>query len=180
MFHYRRSATVGVALSTLLLMAFPAMTASKRSEKPDRVSREVRHELLTLPRYGVFDNLAYRVDGGTVMLFGAVTQPTLKSDAENAVKQIEGVTRVTNSIEVLPLSPMDDQIRRAEFREIYGNSALDRYGFQAMPSIHIIVKNGHVTLEGSVATAADRDMAGVRANTVADVFSVDNYLRVEP
>ena len=167
-------------MSILLLLGSPALAADQNPAKPDSLTREVRHELVLLPYYGVFDNLAYRVDGGTVTLFGEVTKPTLKSDAENAVKHIEGVTRVENNIEVLPLSPMDDQIRRAEFRQIYGSSALDRYSFQAVPSIHIIVKNGHVTLEGAVATKGDRDTAGVRANTVAGVFSVDNHLRVEP
>lgn len=146
----------------------------------NRIAREVRHELVMLPYYGVFDDLAFRVDNGAVTLLGAVTRPALKSDAENVTKRVEGVTRVINQIEVLPLSPMDDQIRMAEYRAIYGDPSLStRYGFRALPSIHIIVKNGHVTLEGVVANQADKDMINVRANGVPNVFSVTNNLQVE-
>jgi hyperosmotically inducible protein len=145
----------------------------------DRITREVRHELVMLPYYGVFDNLAYRVDGTTVTLLGQVTKPTLKSDAGNVVKKIEGVEKVDNQIQVLPLSPMDDRIRVAEYRTIYGQPGLDRYAMQAVPPIHIIVDNGKVTLEGVVANQGDKDMANVRANTVSGVFSVVNNLRVE-
>ena len=145
----------------------------------DRITREVRHELVMLPYYGVFDNLTYRVDGTTVTLMGQVTKPTLKSDAGNVVKGIEGVERVDNKIQVLPLSSMDDGIRLAEYRAIYGTPGLDRYAMQAVPPIHIIVENGKVTLEGVVSTQADKDTAGVRANTVNGVFSVANNLRLE-
>ena len=145
----------------------------------DRVSREVRHELVMLPYYGVFDNLAYRVDDGTVSLYGQVTRPTLKSDAENVVKGIEGVTRVDNQIQVLPLSSMDEGIRVAEYRTIFGKPGLDRYAMQAVPPIHIIVDNGKVTLEGVVANENDKNQAGIYANTVSSVFSVTNNLRVE-
>ena len=145
----------------------------------ERISREVHHELVMLPYYGVFDNLAYRVDGNTVTLMGQVTRPTLKSDAENVVKQIEGVERVNNQIQVLPLSPNDDRIRIAVYRSIYGQTGLDRYALQAVPPIHIIVNNGNVTLDGVVASQADKDMANVRANGVPGVFSVTNNLRVE-
>src|SRR4051812_10264914 len=145
----------------------------------DRLVREVRHELVMLPYYGVFDNLSYRVDGGTVTLMGQVTRPTLKSDAGNVVKGVEGVERVDNQIQVLPLSSMDDGLRMAEYRAIYGHPGLGRYAMQAVPPIHIIVDNGKVTLEGVVANQADKDQAGIRANTVAGVFSVTNNLRVE-
>ena len=145
----------------------------------DRIVREVRHELVMLPYYGVFDNLSYRVDGSSVTLMGQVTRPTLKSDAGNAVKRIEGVERVDNQIQVLPLSPMDDGLRVAEYRAIYGHPGLDRYALQAVPPIHIIMDNGKVTLEGVVATQGDKDMAGIRANGVSGVFSVVNNLRVE-
>jgi hyperosmotically inducible protein len=175
-----RSTTLGIAVSLAIGLAPSAMAADQHSTQPDRISREVRHELVLLPYYGVFDNLAFQVNGGVVTLLGAVTRPTLKSDAENAVKQIEGVTQVNNNIEVLPWSPMDDQIRRAAFEAIYGSSALDRYRLQAVPSIHIIVKDGHIVLEGAVATKADHDTAGIRANTVPNVFSVDNRLQIEP
>lgn len=146
----------------------------------NRIARDARHQLLMLPYYGVFDDLAFRVNEGTVTLLGAVTRPTLKADAERAVKHVEGVTNVDNQIEVLPLSPMDDQIRRAEYRAIYGDPALStRYGFSALPSIHIIVKNGHVTLEGVVANEGDRNLVNIRANAVPGVFSVTNDLVVE-
>ena len=154
-------------------------TASMGGVGQDRITREVRHELVMLPYYGVFDNLGYRVDGGTVSLSGQVTRPTLKSDAENAVKGIEGVTRVDNQIEVLPLSSMDDGIRIATYRTIFGKPGLDRYAMQAVPPIHIVVANGKVTLEGVVATEGDRNQAGIYANTVSGVFSVTNNLRME-
>ncbi|HTP30582.1 MAG TPA: BON domain-containing protein [Candidatus Acidoferrales bacterium] len=143
----------------------------------DRLVKEVHHELVMLPYYGVFDNLAYRVDGSTVTLLGQVTRPTLKSDAENVVKRIEGVEKVDNEIQVLPLSSMDDRIRLAVYRAIYGFTGLDRYALQAVPPIHIIVANGNVTLEGVVDTQADKDLAGVRANTVSGVFKVTNNLQ---
>jgi hyperosmotically inducible protein len=141
--------------------------------------RQVRHELVMLPYYGVFDNLAYRVDGSTVTLLGQVTRPTLKSSAENVVKDIEGVERVENKIEVLPVSPQDDDIRMAAYRAIYGHTALNRYALQAVPPIHIIVRNGNITLEGVVANEGDKNIAGLQANGVAGAFSVTNNLRVE-
>jgi hyperosmotically inducible periplasmic protein len=144
-----------------------------------RLAREVRHELVMLPYYGVFDNLAFRVNGDTVELMGQVTRPTLKSSAENVVKDIEGVRQVVNNIEVLPLSPNDDRIRLATYRAIYGSTGLDRYGLQAVPPIHIIVKNGNITLEGVVANEGDRNMAGIRARGVRGAFGVTNNLRVE-
>ncbi len=146
----------------------------------DRIVKEVRHELVMLPYYGVFDNLSYKVDpDGTVTLQGQVARPTLKSDAENVVKKIEGVEKVVNNIEILPTSFNDDRIRRAVYRAIYGNSVLSPYQMRAVPPIHIIVKNGHVTLEGAVARSMDKQIAGVQANTVSGVFSVDNNLVVD-
>jgi hyperosmotically inducible periplasmic protein len=146
-----------------------------------RIMREALHELLMLPYYSVFDNLEFQVaNGNTVILSGQVTRPVLKSDAENAVKKIEGVEKVVNNIEVLPPSPMDDRIRHAEYRAIYGYDGLSRYSWGTVPSIHIIVKNGHVTLVGAVDSEADKNMAGIRANTVPGVFSVTNNLRVIP
>jgi hyperosmotically inducible protein len=145
----------------------------------DRLIKETRHELVMLPYYGVFDNLSYRVNGDEVELFGQVTRPTLKSDAERVVKGIEGVERVVNKIEVLPVSPEDDRIRMAVYRAIYGHSVLNRYGIQAVPPIHIIVKNGRVTLEGVVASEMDKNVANIQANSVSGVFGVTNNLRVE-
>ena len=132
-----------------------------------------------LPYYSIFDNLSYRVDGNTVTLFGQVTRPTLKSDAENVVKRLEGVSRVINNIEVLPLSPMDNRIRIAAYRAIYGFPSLNRYAMGALPSIHIIVKNGNVTLAGVVANSMDRNLAFMRANGVSGAFSVTNELQTE-
>jgi len=145
-----------------------------------RIYKEVRHELVMLPYYGVFDNLSYKVDpDGTVTLLGQVARPTLKSDAENVVKRIEGVTKVVNNIEVLPLSPNDDRIRRAVYRAIYTSSVLSPYQLRAVPPIHIIVKNGQVSLEGVVATEMDKNVAGIKANGVSGVFGVTNNLVVE-
>jgi osmotically-inducible protein OsmY len=146
----------------------------------DRITKEVRHELVTLPYYSVFDDLAYKVDGDTVTLYGAVTRPTLKSDAENVVKKIEGVNRVINNIEILPLSPNDDQIRRAVYRAIYSQPGLDMYSLRAVPTIHIIVKNGNVTLTGAVANEGDKDRANIAANGVPGVFAVKNDIQVSP
>jgi hyperosmotically inducible protein len=149
------------------------------AESRDRISREVRHELVMLPFYNVFDNLEYSVDGGTVKLKGQVTDPVVKSDAAAAVKRIEGVTAVVNEIQVLPLSPMDNQTRLAVYRAVYSQPGLDRYALQAVPPIHIIVDNGRVTLVGVVASQSDKDLAGIKANGVSGVFSVKNDLKVE-
>jgi hyperosmotically inducible periplasmic protein len=171
------------SLSGLLALAIGGSLAAQErhpSEKGQmRLQKEVRHELVTLPMYNVFDNLAYKVEGGTVTLLGQVTRPTLKSDAERAVKGIEGVERVDNRIEVLPLSPNDDQLRRAVYRAIYGTEGLDRYAMRAVPTIHIIVKNGHVSLEGAVATEGDKNLANIKASGVSGVFSVTNNLQVD-
>jgi hyperosmotically inducible periplasmic protein len=156
----------------------PAGALSQKSI--DRIYKEVRHELVMLPYYGVFDNLAYKVDpDGTVTLLGQVSRPILKSDAENVVKRIEGVEKVVNNIDVLPTSFSDDRIRRAAYRAIYGNSVLNQYQLRAVPPIHIIVKNGNITLEGVVARAMDKQIAGVQANSVHGTFSVTNNLVVE-
>ena len=146
----------------------------------DRITKEVRHELVMLPFYGVFDNLLYKVSpDGTLTLLGEASRPTLKSDAERAVREIEGVERVDNQIKVLPVSPNDDRIRRATYRKIYGHSALSQYQLRAVPPIHIIVENGNVTLEGVVARQMEKQVAGMQANSVSGVFSVENNLRVE-
>jgi len=156
----------------------PAGALSQKSF--DRIVKEVRHELVMLPYYGVFDNLSYQVaPDGTVTLLGQVARPTLKSDAENAVKRIEGVEKVVNNIEVLPTSMNDDRIRRAAYRAIYRNNALSEYQWRAVPPIHIIVNNGHITLEGVVARRMDKQIAGIQANSVPGAFSVTNNLVVE-
>jgi len=149
------------------------------SATQDRVVREVRHELVTLSSFGIFDNLAFSVSAGAVTLYGQVTRPALRGDAENAVRRIEGVTRVANQIRVLPLSEADDRIRLAAFHAIFGDPALKCYAMQAVPPIHIVVDNGKVTLVGVVLSESDRTLAGTRANAVPGVFSVNNDLKVE-
>jgi hyperosmotically inducible protein len=170
----------------LCLLTLPAATIAQdqaNREQPtarstERITKEVRHELLMLPYFTVFDNIAYKVDGFTVTLLGQVTRPVTKSDAENAVKHIEGVDHVDNQIEVLPPSPMDDRLRQRLFRAIYGYPSLQRYALGVQKPIRIIVKNGHVTLEGVVDSAGDKNLAGIRANGVSGIFSVDNNLKV--
>ena len=157
---------------TLLLLLPLAMLAAD-------LTKEVRHELVTLPYYGVFDNLAYRVDGSKVTLFGQVRDPKLKDDAGKAVKSIEGVSAVDNQIEVLPLSPMDDRTRVAVYRAIYSKPSLQRYQMGAVPPIHIIVKNGDVTLEGFVANQMDKDVAGIAAKGVGSAHQVNNNLKTD-
>ena len=157
----------------LVVLTVPTFASATRS-----LSDEVRHQLVTLPYYSVFDDLGYNVDNGVVTLYGEVRQPWLKSDAERAVKHISGVTQVINNIKVLPLSPMDDRIRRAEYRAIFGFSGLYRYAMGVNPSVHIIVDNGHVTLTGVVDNQGDKNVAYIRANGVPGVFSVTNDLRV--
>ena len=161
----------------LLLSAAAFAADNKRGA--DRLVREVRHELVMLPYYDVFDNLSFKVDGSNVTLMGQVTRPTVKTDAGRVVKSIEGVTAVDNQIEVLPLSPNDDRIRMAVYQAIYGQTALQRYGMRSVPPIHIIVKNGNVTLEGVVANEGDKNIAGIQANGVSGVFSMKNNLAVE-
>src|SRR5438309_3508901 len=172
-----RLSTLAVAV---ILAVFPSFAQQNQpSDKAvQRIQREVRHELLMLPYLDVFDNLAYKVEGYNVTLFGQVTRPTLKSDAENVVKKIEGVERVDNQIEVLPLSPMDDRLRLRLYRAIYGYPSLQKYALGVLKPIRIIVKNGHVTLEGVVDNASDKHVAGLRANGVPGVFSVTNNLAV--
>ena len=177
---------IGIALSAALLVSVLANTgfAADKSREPkeakeSKVIRQVRHELVMLPFYGVFDNLAFKLNGRTVTLLGQVARPALKSSAERVVKDVEGIESVINQIEVLPNSPNDDSIRIATYRTIYGDNMLYRYGLQAVPPIHIIVKNGNVTLVGVVANEADKNVAGIRANEVSGVFSVKNELSVE-
>ncbi len=149
------------------------------SRAEERLKREVGHELRMLPYYTVFDNLEYRVNGYRVELLGQVTRPTLKSDAEAAVRRIEGVEGVDNQIEVLPLSPNDDRLRLALYQAVYSHPVLTRYALQAVPPLHIIVKNGRVTLVGVVATEMERDVANLQANSVPGIFSVSNKVQVE-
>lgn len=144
----------------------------------ERICKEVRHELFALPFLGVFDNLTYQVSGTTVVLEGQVTRMVLKTEAESAVKSIKCVSRVENHIEVLPVSPSDNDLRLKLFRAIYGYDPLQKYSFGVTKPIRILVKQGNVTLEGIVDYSAERDMAGIRAGGVTNVSSVKNNLRV--
>lgn len=144
-----------------------------------RVMEKIRKELVTLPFYGVFDNLAYSFDGGTATLYGQVVRPTTKSDAERRVRKIAGVERVVNQIEVLPLSSFDDSIRRRAYRQIFGTASLYRYAMGVNPSVHIVVNRGHLTLEGVVSSEGDRRLARIAALQVPGVFSVTNNLRLD-
>lgn len=156
----------------------PMLLRGSLKPQPKTLEEKVHHELVMLPFYNVFDDLSFQVEGSKVTLLGAVTQPVLKSDAENVVKHIAGVTQVENRIEVLPLSPFDDQIRLATARAIFRQASLSRYSWGPIPAIHIIVKNGDVTLEGVVNNQMDKNIAGLVANGVSGVFKVNNNLTV--
>lgn len=167
------------ALLSLVSFSAAAQDDQAASAKAqERIIKSVRHELLMLPYFGVFDYITYKVDGYNVTLLGQVARPVLKSDAENAVKRIEGVEKVDNQIEILPPSPMDDRLRRRLYHAIYGYAPLEKYALGVQKPIRIIVKNGHVALEGVVDSEADKTLAGVRANGVPGIFSVDNHLQV--
>jgi len=170
-------------LVTCMVLALASAALGRQGAAPSaaataRITKEVRHELLTLPYFSVFDNLSYKVEGYNVTLMGQVTRPTLKSDAENVVKRIEGVEHVDNQIEVLPLSPNDDRIRRALYRAIYNYPPLQKYALGVQQPIRIIVKNGNATLEGVVDNETDKNIANIRARGVSGVFSVTNNLQV--
>src|SRR6188508_835876 len=165
-----------VTLTAVLSLLAPVQQKDSRTL---RVETDVQRELLALPYYTVFDFLAFRIEpGGTVRLLGQVVRPTLKSDAERRLKRVEGVEQIINEIEVLPVSPADDAIRLAVARNIYNSTALDRYGFQSQPPIHIIVKQGRVTLEGAVDSESDKTVAGLKAREISGVFEVKNNLSV--
>ncbi len=180
-----RKTVVGIPLLLLSFGLFPSGAVAQGTKQDparekSRLAEQVRKELVLLPYYGIFDQLAFEIkDIDTVVLTGQVTRPTLKSEAENVVRRIEAVGKVENQIEVLPNSPNDDRIRIATYRAIYSKPGLDRYALRAVPPIHIIVKNGEVTLVGVVATEMDKNLAGMMANGVPDVFKVTNNLRVE-
>jgi hyperosmotically inducible protein len=171
--------TTGLAFASSTDQASQQVTSSANQRIEQRLSGEVRHELNMIPEFTIFDNLAYRVDGHTVTLFGQVRDAIVKDSAEARVKHLEGVERVDNQIEILPASFNDDRIRRQVARAVFNDSRLSSYAIQSVPPIHIIVKNGHVNLEGVVRTQTDKDDAFIRANGVSGVFSVENNLQVE-
>jgi hyperosmotically inducible periplasmic protein len=175
-----RRLRTGMILGASLLAAQLGFADNHTSDAGmNRIEREVRREIVTLPFYSLFDHFAFRVDGETVTLMGKVSRPTLKRDAENVVKKIEGVEKVKNEIQVLPLSPSDDRLRLALYQAIYGHSALQTLAIRAVPPVHIIVENGNVTLEGVVANEMQKNIANAQTNGVSGVFSVTNNLRVE-
>jgi len=170
----------GIVLGAALLAAQAGFAAVPASDTAiTGTEQQVRKELLMLPNYNVFDTFSFRVDGDTVTLTGKVTRPALKTNAENAVKRIEGVASVNNQIEVLPLSPNDDRLRLSLYRAVYGHGMLEHLAIRAVPPIHLIVENGHVTLEGAVPNGAARSVAELQANSVSGVFSVTNKLLVD-
>jgi hyperosmotically inducible protein len=171
---------VVLTLLTLTTLSIAQDRGQPSARSEERITREVRHELLMLPYFDVFDYIAFRVDGSTVTLLGQVVRPSLKSDAENAIKHIEGVEKVDNQIEILPPAPMDDGLRIRLYRAIYGYPALEKYALGVQKPIRIIVKNGRVTLEGVVDNETDKNLAGLRANSVPGIFSVTNNLQVVP
>lgn len=172
---------VGMMMGLALMTAQGGFATDRKILDPQLAEtvKEVRRELISLPLYTVFDNLSFKVEGETVTLTGKVTRPVLKSDAANVIKQLEGIEKVINEIQVLPLSPMDERLRFALYSKIYGHNALQPLSIQALPPIHIIVENGQVTLEGNVATEMQKAIAGIQANTVSGIFRVTNNLRVE-
>lgn len=178
MANYRRAISAALLVTALAFASLPVRSIAQEPKAEQNLIKEVRHQLVLLPYYSVFDNLNFKVEGSKIILMGQVVKPTLKSDAGAAVKGIEGVSSVQNDIEVLPNSPMDNQLRRAVYRAIYRDAGLQRYALSAVPSIHIIVKNGNVTLEGVADNDTDKNLAGLRANGVPNVFSVTNNLVV--
>jgi osmotically-inducible protein OsmY len=176
----RKLAIVVVCLLALATLGFGQDRDQPTAKSQERIIKEVRHELLMLPYFTVFDYIAFKVEGYNVTLLGDVVQPTLKSDAGNVVKHIEGVEKVDNQIEVLPPSPVDDGLRRRLYREIYGYPALEKYALGVQKPIRIIVKMGRVTLEGVVDNESDKNLAGLRANGVPGIFAVTNNLQVVP
>src|ERR1041384_5011924 len=174
----RRISQITISIFAMLLLAIAPAIASAQGTNP-QLAKKVRHELVMLPYYGVFDNLAYSINGGTVTLYGQVVRASTRSDAAGRVKRIAGVTRVVNNIEVLPLSGFDDSIRARTYRSIAQMGGLYRYLRGTNPSLHIVVDRGHVTLEGVVSGNGDRNLAYIAANRVPGVFSVTNNLRVE-
>ena len=174
----KKFATLFLLVVLTMIAVMPSFASPNKTDEFKLVEK-VRKELVTLPYFSVFDNLAYNYADGVVTLIGQVTRPTLKSDAGRVVARIAGVEQVVNNIEVLPLSGFDDRTRVAVYRAVYRQPGLDRLSFQAVPPIHIIVKNGNITLEGVVLNQGDKNRAFIAANGVANVFSVTNNLRVE-
>jgi hyperosmotically inducible protein len=171
---------VGILCFGIAAMGQGGQQSTGAQRMQERITREARHELVMLPQLTIFDSLRYKVNGSTITLLGEVRTAVLKEEAERAVKNIEGVEKVDNQIEVLPPSPVDDRIRLAVAHAIFSqNSPLFRYSMGALPPIHIIVNRGHVTLEGVVDSESDKNLAFMKANGVPGIFSVTNNLVVQ-
>lgn len=168
-----------VALAASVTTAAAPVATETQGSGAQPTSKKIRRELVTLPWYGVFDNLAYKIEGGTVTLYGQVVRPTTRRDAAARVARIAGVERVVNQIEVLPLSSFDDDVRVRTYRAVFRSGGLYRYALGANPSIHIIVNRGQVTLEGTVANQLDWQLADIAARSVPGAFSVTNNLVTE-
>ncbi|HEY2360510.1 MAG TPA: BON domain-containing protein [Candidatus Angelobacter sp.] len=171
------------AITMMACIAFFVQAIAQSDKKfsakaQERITKEVRHRILMLPDFGTFDNIAFKLNGYDVVLFGQVVEPSLKDDAAKVIRKIEGVERVDNRIEVLPTSGNDDRLRRDLFNAIYRYAPLQHYGVGSNRPIRIIVNHGNVTLEGVVDRESDKNMAGLRANGVPGVFSVRNNLVV--
>lgn len=170
-----------LATPVLLSQSAPAKKTQKPQENlPPGLSGEIRHQLASLPFYSVFDFVRFTLEGKKVTLTGQVVRHSLKDDAEAAMKSIEGVDAVVNQIEVLPASPSDNELRRAIYRALYEDPTLARYSTQNVPPIHIIVKNGNLSLEGYVESLSDKNLAASRAGSVTSLLSLKNNLVVRP
>lgn len=167
-----------IAIAALAVSAFAQPSTVQPAAGDSPLAKEIRHELLMMPYYGIFDHLAFRVDGEQVTLLGEVNRPTLKAEAERRVKSVKGVELVDNQIRILPLSPFDDRLRVASVRTLFGHPGLSRYSLGALPPIHFIVENGVLTLKGSVMNEMDRNLAGILANGIPGAFAVNNELVV--
>ncbi|HLW52542.1 MAG TPA: BON domain-containing protein [Candidatus Angelobacter sp.] len=168
-----------LAASLLLVTGASATDAPSNATGARNLNRQVYHELVMLPQLTVFDDLSFTVNDGTVTLTGEVRNAVLKDEAANVVKRIAGVEQVNNQIQILHASFNDDRIRREVARSIFRDDQLFRYSLEVVPSIHIIVMNGDVSLRGVVDNQADKNVAGIRANGVPGVFSVNNSLLVQ-
>jgi hyperosmotically inducible protein len=171
--------TAGAAMASATDQISQPVALNVNSSLEQRLSGDVHHQLALIPQFTIFDNLAYRVDGGTVTLYGQVRNAIIKDEAQSSIQHLEGVDRVVNQIEILPASFNDDRIRRQVARAVFNDPRMSTYAIQPVPPIHIIVKNGHVSLDGVVRTQTDKDDAFIRANGVPGVFSVKNNLQVE-
>ncbi|HET9219428.1 MAG TPA: BON domain-containing protein [Terriglobia bacterium] len=162
----------------LFCIATAAAAADLTREQRAKIERQLLSELS--PTVGVFDYVAFQLDEkGTVTLLGQVRDPNLKKHAEEDARKVEGVARVRNQIEVLPVSPSDDQIRRAVYTAIYSQNGFERYVQRAVPPVHIIVKNGSVRLEGNLANKLEYAQMEAAVKGVPGVFSVTNNVRID-